>query len=89
VKTYLFCEVTPCPDNTLIQIYSSFILNRLYWQNAIGLFNQSNPGGTVTQAHEYLVVLIIAVVVSFVASLKRLCVGLVLSRATYSKLLHG
>jgi len=61
---------------------------RLYWQDVIDLMNEKNPAGDVIQSSEYSSLLIIAVVVSFIAAVKRCWVGLVLGRQTYCKFVY-
>jgi len=48
--------------------------------------NGNNPAGNVTQSHEYVVVLVVGMVVSFLVSVKRCWVGLSLGRQTYCTL---
>jgi len=64
-----------------------FAKHWLYWQNVIDLMNKNNPAGTIMQSSEYKALLIIAVVLSFVVSIKRCSVGLALGKQTYCKLL--
>jgi hypothetical protein len=54
-----------------------------YWQDTIGLFNNRNPGGSVTSAEWYHRVLAIAVSVGLVVSAKRVWLGFFLGQKTY------
>lgn len=60
-------------------------LIRLYWQDVIGLFNDSNPAGNVTVSSVYVNILIFGMVVGFFGAVKRCWLGLMLGRQTYCK----
>ena len=49
--------------------------------------NSRNPSGEFTQAREYRLILILAVVVAFVVAVKRFFLGLYLGKQTFRKLL--
>jgi hypothetical protein len=68
----------------LIEIFALLWI-RLFYQNAIGMFNEANPSGGVTSSNEYQTVLIVAIVVSFVVAVKRFWLGLVQGKRTYRK----
>lgn len=57
----------------------------LYWQDAIDLFNASNPSGNVTNFTSYRNILLLAIVGGAAVSIKRFWVGLILGRNTYSR----
>jgi hypothetical protein len=59
----------------------------LFYQDAIGMFNDKNPSGGVTSSNEYQTVLIVAIVVAFVVAVKRFWLGLVQGKRTYRKCL--
>lgn len=56
---------------------------RLFYQDAVAMFNANNPSGGVTSSKEYQTVLIVAVVIAFVVSVKRFWLGLVQGKRTY------
>jgi hypothetical protein len=57
----------------------------MFWQDAIDLMNANNPSGQVNQSNIYSTILILAMVVSFLVTVKRCYVGLLLGRQTYSR----
>jgi len=65
--------------------FSFFSLHRLYWQDAIDLFNETNPAGGVTSGEFYMKVLATAVGVGVVFAFKRFWVGMFLGRQTFSR----
>lgn len=56
---------------------------RLFYQNAIGMFNNSNPSGGMPETGWYQTLLILSVTVSFVVAVKRFYLGLVQGKQTY------
>jgi hypothetical protein len=62
-----------------------FARNWLYWQDAIELFNESNPSGGVTSLEFYRNLLTLAVIVGVLVSVKRFWIGLIIGRNTYSR----
>jgi hypothetical protein len=65
---------------------SLHVVFRLFYQDAVGMFNEKNPSGGVTSSQEYQTVLIVAVVVAFVVAVKRFWLGLVQGKRTYRTL---
>jgi hypothetical protein len=57
----------------------------LFYQDVVDMFNEKNPSGGVTKSQEYQTLLIVAVVVSFVVSVKRFWLGLVQGKRTYRR----
>ena len=57
-----------------------------YYQDYIGLFNESNPSGNVTSDGLYIQLLQVAIGVGVAVSVKRLAIGMFLGRQTFSKL---
>lgn len=62
----------------------AFARHWLYWQDVWGLFNENNPAGDITSSLAYSRILVIAVSVGCVVSVKRLAIGLYLGRQTFS-----
>lgn len=60
--------------------------NRLFWQDAIGLFNTKNPSGNVVNSVWNMRILTIAISVSAAVAVKRFLVGLYMARQTYGKI---
>jgi hypothetical protein len=57
----------------------------MFWQDLIDLMNAKNPSGQINQSNFYSTVLSLAMVVSFLATVKRCYVGLWLGRQKYSR----
>jgi hypothetical protein len=56
-----------------------------YWQDYIGLFNESNPSGNVVDNEWNIRILRLAIFVGVVAAVKRLVVSLFLGRQTFGE----
>ena len=66
---------------------NQFAQHWLFYQEYVGLMNARNPSGEVTASGEYRLLLILAVVVSFVVGLKRFFLGFYLGKQTFCKLI--
>ncbi|GKY96897.1 hypothetical protein MPSEU_000648700 [Mayamaea pseudoterrestris] len=55
----------------------------LFWQPYLDVFNDQNPSGSFTSTPEYRTLLILALVVSLVVSIKRFAVGIWFGQKTY------
>ena len=55
-----------------------------FWQNAVDLFNRSNPGGTIVISSWNSRILAVAICVGVVVAIKRFWMGLYLGRKTFS-----
>jgi hypothetical protein len=58
---------------------------RLYFQSTIDLFNETNPSGGVTGSRKYLTLLALGAIIGFVVTVKRVYVGIMLGKQTFSK----
>jgi hypothetical protein len=66
---------------------NAFAQHWLYWQDALPLFNATNPSGTITYSYVNHAVNGIAVALGFVVALKRLWWGLYLGKRSYREYL--
>lgn len=62
-----------------------FFRHWAYWQDAIDLFNESNPAGEVVDSEWYHRVVAIAVSLGIIVAVKRFWLGLYLGRQTFCK----
>ncbi len=60
-----------------------YIQHWLYWQNSLGMFNETNPSGTVTINAWYGSLLITLGLCSFLTMIKRVLVAILLGRKKY------
>jgi hypothetical protein len=60
-----------------------FARHWLFWQDWLGLFNDNNPSGSVTNSENFYRTLTICTCVGVAVSIKRLAVGLYLGRQTF------
>lgn len=74
-----------CFDLGLLAGSSAFVNHWCYWQDVIGMLNESNPSGNVTANDVYYKSLRLAIAVGSIVALKRLIVGVFLSRQTFRK----
>lgn len=72
-------------DFSMLYGTGAFAKHWLFWQDAIGLFNEQNPSGHVVDSIWNMRVLTIAISVSAAVAVKRFLVGLYLARQTYGK----
>jgi hypothetical protein len=63
----------------------SFAQHWLYFQNTIAIFTDVNPSGGITSLPAYRKVLILALAVSFVVTIKRFWFGITIGRHTFSR----
>jgi hypothetical protein len=63
---------------------SPFNKHWLYWQDVWGLFNETNPSGTVTSSTWFSIICTVSAIVGAAVSVKRVAVGVVLGRQTFS-----
>jgi hypothetical protein len=71
-------------DFGLLQGSSRFVDHWLYWQDALTIFNEENPSGEIPASDWNRRILLVAICVGAVVSLKRLWLGLYLGRKTYT-----
>lgn len=62
-----------------------FASNWLYWQDSIELFNETNPSGGVPSHALYRNVLILAIAIGALVTVKRFWIGIIIGRHTYSR----
>lgn len=70
-------------DFVLLQGTSRFASSWLYWQEYLDVFNEVNPGGSVTSNPWNTRILVIAICVGITVAMKRLWLGLFLGKKTY------
>ena len=73
-------------DLGLLAGSSAFVRHWGHWQNVIHMFNESNPSGNVTNSDLNYTILRLAIAVGIIVAIKRLVVGVFLSRQTFCKL---
>jgi hypothetical protein len=66
---------------------NAFAQHWLFWQDALPLFNASNPSGTITTSYVNYAANGIAVALGFVVAVKRLWWGLYLGKRSYREYL--